>query len=462
MRKVLAILGKIALASAVVWLSAEVCVWLGANRSTGSMVLLLVVLGVAARGERILALATSVSASLAFSWFFVDRVGSLMITSLEGGVTFSMMLITAFTGSQLSVRALNRASEAIRRREEMERLQEFGNSLFASETVALAAASAVELVVKLFGAAGASLTLAESGLAWSSGLCERAPSTSIRVGMGELELFGGALSVELSNAVGNLVRLVLERARSVEDRARMEASQRGEELRNVVLNALAHNFKTPLTSIKAAASVLRSNEAVLGVDARELIAVIDEEADRLNQLIRESLDLARIEAHQASPRFEDCSLADVAKSVTSRLARYVGGRALSVEVPEFLPPVRGDRFLLEQMLMQVVDNAWKYSKPGSAIRIGGETLGSTVILSVENEGCEIPVDEREKLFTKFYRGSGSGSQVEGTGLGLAISQAIAEAHGGKVWLEMMPNGPAFRFSLPAGSVPAESAPGEIA
>ena len=100
------------------------------------------------------------------------------------------------------------------------------------------------------------------------------------------------------------------------------------------------------------------------------------------------------------------------------------------------------------MLMQVVDNAWKYSKPGALIRINAVQSGENVILTVQNQGRLIPDDERDRIFGKFYRGVSYRSQVEGTGLGLAIAKAIAEAHGGSVWLDSAPDGPAFRFSLP--------------
>ncbi len=447
-RKSLLATAKICLAAALAWAGAALSFVLGANRPTASMLLLLVVLGVSTRGEWTLAILTSIAASLAFSWYYVDKVGSLAITTWEGAVTFSMMVITALTASQLSVRAQRRAAEAIRRREEMEQLQKLGNSLLLADTVAEAAARAVPLVMDLFAVSGAMLDFRDGTRPTSSGVCAGVPQAMVSIGRGNLELYGAPLSTEVSSAIGNLIRLVLERARSGEARARLEAAQRGEELRNVVLNAMAHNFKTPLTSIKAAASILRNSPKIVDRDAKELVAAIDEEADRLDQLIRESLDLARIEAHQASPRFEACSMSEVATAVTARLERYIAGRQVTLDVPESLPSVRGDRFLLGQMIMQVVDNAWKYSKPGSEIRISGDLVQSNVILTVENDGIEIPADQREKLFTKFYRGTGNGMQVEGTGMGLAIARAIAEVHGGRVWLDTLPRGPAFRFSLP--------------
>ncbi|MGD1071772.1 MAG: ATP-binding protein [Bryobacteraceae bacterium] len=443
------------LAASLTWATALACYHLQTNRSIASMALVLEVLAVAAWGDWMLAVLTSASASLAFSYYFVNALG-FRITSYEGAITFSMMVITALTGSQLAIRAHRRAAEAIRRREEMERLQQLGNALLAANTVAEAAENVVGKVVELFGVSGAVLRIEGEKLPFQSGVLTPGRSSRLefspRAGVGPatsvLELYGKQPSAEVRSALANLIDLVLDRARSAEERARIEATQRGEELRNTVLNALAHNFRTPLTSIKAAASMLRGSQEISTAHGRELVTVIDEEADRLDQLIRESLDLARIEAHQANPRLEPCSLSEIAAIVMARVSRYMARREWIADIPYNLPLIQGDSFLLEQMLMQVVDNAWKYSRPGARIRISAVERDRDVVLTVWNQGAQIPDDERERIFGKFYRGAVNRSQVEGTGLGLAIAKAIVETHGGTIWLDAAPDGPAFRFSLP--------------
>jgi two-component system, OmpR family, sensor histidine kinase KdpD len=451
------------LAAGASWSIAAVCFLLHSNRSVVSMALVLEILTIATMGDWLLAIIASGFASLAFSWYFVDAVGSFNITSGEGAVTYSMFLITGLTGSHLAIRAQRRAAEAIRRREEMERLQQLGNALLASNGVAEAAGSVVEQIVQLFGIRGAVLRVASIKKEYLAG--KQLPGDGIsRIpleGSGSedyLELYGLPPSPEVQSALANLINLVLDRAKSGEERGRIEASKRGEELRNTVLNALAHNFKTPLTSIKAAASVLRASETLTSGTDRELAVVIDEEADRLDLLIRESLNLARIEAHKENPRVESCSVSTIVEAVRSRVGRYLGGRELVANIPDDLPCLSGDRFLFEQMLMQVVDNAWKYSRPDSRIEIGASYEEGNVILTVRNEGSSIPDDERRRIFVKFYRGAASRSQVEGTGLGLPIAKAIAEAHGGRIWLESGPGEPAFRFSIPVSAEVGEQAP----
>jgi two-component system sensor histidine kinase KdpD len=436
----------------VLWATARVCVFLGANRVIAAMMLLLEVLAIATLGDWILALLSSMAASLAFSFYFIEEAASFRLTTIEGAVTFGAMVLTALTGSQLSVRAQRRAQEAIVRREEMERLNQLGRVLLAANSLAEASQDAMRNVVELFGLEGAVLRVAGAPHAFQHGVTVAGKVSIIPLdtdyGADVLELHGTQPSEEVRNAIASMIRLVLERARSAEERAQMEAIRRGEELRTNVLNALAHNFRTPLTSIKAAASMLRLSGRIPSMHERELVVVIDEEADRLNQLIRESLDMAKLEARRANPLTEECLIPEIVRRVASRMSRYFGRREFIIDLPEDIPPIMGDSFLFEQMLGQVVDNAWKYSQPGAPIRISGLISGESIILTVWNGGSEIPVDERDRIFDRFYRGSRDRHRVEGTGLGLAIARTIAETYKGKIWLDVEPLGTAFRFELP--------------
>ena len=427
--------------------------------AVAAMVLLLCVLAVATLGDRVLAVVSSVAASLSFSYYFIDAVGSLRITSAEGAVTFAGMLITAITGSHLSVRVQIRAAESERRRSEMERLQQLGAALLATSTVSEAADGAIREIVRLFGG-GAILCVDGITTPFQAGVTDPAAGEPIVVHplnqKGALQLYGMQPSVEVRSALANLIGLVLDRAAAAEERTRIESAQRAEELRNTILNALAHNFRTPLTCIKAAASVLRGSE-LRGSDgvpasySRELVEVIDEEADRLDELIRDSLDLARIQSRQANPRVEDCVVASIVSNVLEKMKRYLSRHRVIVDIPDDLPVVRGDRFLFEQMVTQVLDNAWKYAAAGARIWISARQADDEVELTIRNEGNQIPADERGLVFDRFYRGTRSRASIEGTGLGLAIAKTIVEEHGGRVWLEAEAGGPAFRFALPAGT-----------
>jgi two-component system sensor histidine kinase KdpD len=445
------------------WSTARVSSYVGSNRATAAMLLLLEVLAIATLGDWVLALLASTAASLAFSFYFVDDVGSFRLTTVEGVVTFAAMVLTAFMGSRLSIRAQRRAAEAERRRSEMERLNQFGRVLLSADCLKDAADEAARKVVELFDVDGAVLRVvgAPHASQWgeisSPGMTAGTAAGSVSIvpldsdyGGDVLELHGRQPSEEVRNALASMIRLVLGRARSAEERHRVESVRRGEELHTTVLNALAHNFKTPLTSIKAAASMLRLSGRMASAHERELVVVIDEEADRLEQLIRESLDLAKLESRRQNPKTEECRMAQIVERVVSRMSRYLGRREFIIDIPEDLPPITGDSFLFEQMLVQVVDNAWKYSRPGAPIRISGTAAGGRMILTVWNGGSEIPEDERDRIFDRFYRGTKDRNRVEGTGLGLAIARAIAEACDGKIWLDVEAQGPAFHFELPFG------------
>jgi two-component system sensor histidine kinase KdpD len=439
----------------LLWAVAWTCFQFKTNRSTASALEILAVLGIATLGDSALALLSSLVASLAFSYYFVDQINSFAITTPQGAVTLATMALTALTGSQLAIRAQRRADEAIRRRLEMERLHALGTALLGANTLAEAAEKVARGVFELFGVAGVRLRLDAMPGPFVAGSVSALPASLVPLvpgsNMSTLEVFGPQPSEEVRNALASMISHVLDRARNSEERARMETAQKGEELRSTVLNALAHNFRTPLTSIKMAASMLRSEGQIPDANQKDLIAAIDEEANRLDQLIGESLDLARIEGRRANPRTEECAVPRIIERVTNRMSRYFGRREIVIEIPDELPSITGDPFLLEQMLIQVVDNAWKYSRPGSRIRITAQVSGSSILLSVRNEGSEIPADERARIFDKFYRGSKYRATIEGTGLGLAIAKTIAEAYDGRIWLDAEPQGPAFHFALPFGA-----------
>jgi two-component system sensor histidine kinase KdpD len=441
-----------AVTAIVLWGTAWLLSMLGMTRSTAAMILLLEVLAVATRGDWILALLSSTAASLVFSVYFIEHLRTVRYSAaIQGVMGFAAMALTAFIGSRLAVRAQQRASEAITRREEMERLNQLGRVLLAANSVAEAADDAVRKVVELFHLSGAVLRVAGAPHAFQCGVTSGEVSIiplGTDYGADIMELHGVQPSEEVRNTVASMIRLVLERARGAEEKAQIEVIRRGEDLRNTVLNALAHDFKTPLTSIKAASSMLRISDRIPSVQERDLVVVIDEEADRLDRLIRESLDLAKLEARRAHPLTEQCIIAEIVRSVAAKMSRYFGRREFIIQIPEDIPPVIGDSFLFEQMLSQLVDNAWKYSRPGAPIRISAVVSGSSAVLTVWNEGSEIPPDERDRIFDRFYRGSKDRHKVEGTGLGLAIAKAIVEAHGGKIWLDAEPTGPAFRLQLP--------------
>jgi len=420
---------------------------------TAAMVLLLCVLAVATLADRILAVTASLAASLSFSYFFINPIYTFRIETTKDAITFGVFIVVALTGSHLSIRARRRAEEIERRRGEMARLQQLGAALIAPGSLRDTAEKTVHEVVRLFGG-GATLSIGGIEAPFSCGdlSAESGGPLTVQTAIQRttLELHGIHPSVEVRSALVNLIGILLDRAVAEEERTRIEATRRGEELRTTILDALAHNFRTPLTCIKAAASMMRGSPDEPGSYSQELVEVIDEEADRLNELLRDSMDMAKIQARQLEPRTEDCAITSIVASVVAKMKRYLASHSVSIDIPDDLPAIRGDRFLYEQMITQVLDNAWKYGTAGSRIEISARQVENEIILIIRNEGAQIPDSEKALVFERFYRGNRTRASVEGTGLGLALAKTIAEAHGGRVWLETEADGPAFQFAIPVG------------
>jgi len=448
-------IARIIAACVGLWSAGAICRWLDWNRTTTALLLLLAVIGLATFRDRLLAIAAAVVASLSIEYFFIEHAEYYRLSPLRGSVMFLSMLVTSSVSSELSIRGYRRAREAEARREEMGRLQIFSAKLMGAQTVPETGALAVRSMVELFSASRAELRTDRATFVWPAEAPQNNSARGNRVLLpleyggrhASLEVWDGLPSSEVGSALGHLLELALDRATTFEERAQLEAVRRGNELRTTILNAVAHDFRTPLTSIKAAATALRTSSAAIFGPDRDLIQVINEEADRLETLIRESLALARLESLGHIAR-ELCPVSAIVSNVTTRLARYLDRRRVEVQLPPDLPEVPCDRFLLELMLMQVVENAWKYSRPAARIVISAYRDDDHVGISVWNEGLRIPDYERQRIFDKFYRGVSDRGRTEGSGLGLAIARSIAEAHRGAVWLEDASDGTRFRFRLP--------------
>ena len=250
----------------------------------------------------------------------------------------------------------------------------------------------------------------------------------------EVDLSDGAL-----HALLNLVAIAMERVRNGKSpiapgkpRARMRNSQV-----HAVLDAIAHEFKTPLTSIKAA-STSRLSEATLSPQVQELATIIDEETDRLSQLVTEAVRMAQIDAGTVRIDRTPLELSGLVERVLDQFKTRTEGREVRVEIPAGLPSVMADPDLMSLVLRQLIDNSLKYSPPGSPIEIRGESKDGRVILRIHDQGPGIPLRERERIFEKFYRWQATASHIPGTGLGLYIAREITRAHGGDVWVEGEP------------------------
>jgi len=273
----------------------------------------------------------------------------------------------------------------------------------------------------------------------------------VRLGMrplGSVALAGRLPSEQTIRAIVNLAALTIEKARAFDDASHAEAARQSEVLKSALLDSLAHDIKTPLTSIKAAVT------ALLGANAapdRELLTIIDEEADRLNRIAAEVVEMARIEAGKLHLEKHLVAVSELIASGLAELRGALKGRPVELRVPEGIPPAEADAELIGQALKQILENALKYSPEGSPLTLSAFAEGERIVIGVADRGPGIDESERTRVFDKFFRGRRHRFETEGTGMGLAIAKGIVEAHGERIWVESEPGqGAVFYFSLPVG------------
>jgi len=246
-----------------------------------------------------------------------------------------------------------------------------------------------------------------------------------------------------------LATIMLEQSLAFQRASRAAVMAETEMFRGAVLDALAHEFKTPLTTILAAAGGLHE-AGPLRPEQRQLAAAVESEASRLEQLTTRLVRLARLDRAEVRPQMELIDVADILKALVDQYSRRWPGRRLSLNGITGLTTL-GDPELLRFGLGQLLDNACKYSRPDSDVRVSIESPGELIAVDVWNDGSPIPANERARIFDRFYRGAEAQKQASGSGLGLYVARKIALAHGGNLELDGPAGangGTAFRFTIP--------------
>jgi two-component system sensor histidine kinase KdpD len=445
------------------------------NQTTVALTLLLAILAVSAVWGMAVSVFMSVVAMLVFNYEFLPPIGKLTIADPQNWVALGAFLVTSLVGSQLSARIRKEADEAIGRRRETERLYQFSQKLLGEGNVIQLMNAIPNYIVESFEAGAAELFLPQKEKFYRSGYgashldeekmksafvrdeltIEAAHSqyfVPVRLGVkaiGSLGISGAQLSRQTIDAVGSLVAIAVERARAVEQLSQTEAERQGERLKSALLDSITHDFRTPLTSMKAAVSSLLSSGKTTAAQSHELLSIINEECDRLNHLVEEASEMARLEAGDIELHFAPTPIEEIIQEALTQLKSSLGSREVQVKINPNLPPVEADLERATDVLMKLIDNANLYSAKERHITITAEKNGEYVTTSVADRGPGIDDFEQEMIFDKFYRGKDQRYLVRGTGMGLPIAKALVTAHKGTINVtSQLGHGSVFSFTLP--------------
>ena len=443
------------------------------NPTTVALTFLVAVLIVSARWGLRYSLFLAVMATAAFNYFFLPPVGTFTIADTQNWVALFAFLVTGIVASQLSERARRQTAEAVQRRREVERLYHFSQQMLTSENILELLNALPQLVVSTFGVSDAALYLPGKGDIYRSGpdtnnldaehlksvTARGEPTfdtekqlsfTPVKLGVRIVGTLGvaGELSRETLDAIGSLIAVAIERVTAVEKLTKAEASRESEKLRTAILDSVTHEFRTPLTAIKASITSLLSNINLGADDRQELMTVIDEESDRLNRLVGEAAEVSELESHELQLEFEPHRIKELAQTALAELKQVLGKHPIELNIAEDAV-ARVDAKRITEVLVQLLENAAKYSPPESVIRITSELRDGKLEVSVADQGVGIDDMEQSLIFDKFYRGKSERYRVQGTGMGLAIAKAIVEAHGGTIRItSQLGRGSVFTFTIP--------------
>jgi two-component system sensor histidine kinase KdpD len=319
------------------------------------------------------------------------------------------------------------------------------------------------------GVTGDSTVMGWAGAAEATGPPVVIPLENDRGSFGEVRLFpseAGHLQERhrrLAAAFAGQVALAVEAATLAEQSRRAQADAESSRVRAALFSAVTHDLRTPLASIKAAATSLLDQGVAFDQRQRnDLLSTIAEESDRLNRLIANLLSLSRLRSGAAAAEKTAVPVEDVIEAAAGRLAKRDGAVPIRIRIPrgaEIIPPVLIDLLQIDQVVTNLLENAIKYGAGGGQVEVEASAQEGWVTVAVVDHGPGVPPEDRERIFDEFFRRD-TGGGAGGVGLGLAIARGIVEAHGGSILVEETPGGGAtFRFQLPVGTVepPAPSA-----
>jgi two-component system, OmpR family, sensor histidine kinase KdpD len=417
---------------------------------------LIAVIAVAIRRGQVAALAAAVLGVLTLNFFFIEPLHQLTIADSDNVVALGVLLLAALVVGRLAGQSKQRAAEAELRAEQAAAREREAAMLADAATAFLSGSDdAVAGIARSLEGAGRGELRLEASPVRRPRAGERSLRLPTETRSAWIYAAGstGWTDADLERIARPLARLLdvaVEREETLARGAEAEAARQADAAKTVILHAVSHDLRSPLTAIRTAASGLK--DAGTSADERTaLIEAIEEEADRLTRLIGNLLDLSRIEAGALHPRTDWVDLLDVISTAASHTRKPASAHRLQIELDGELPLVRADASQLERVFSNLIENALRFSPPDQPVRITGGTGAGKVIIRVVDRGPGVPVSQREAIFKAFH----TGNNGEGAGLGLAISKGFVEANGGELRLQAdAADGTAFAVSFPLAKQPA--------
>jgi two-component system, OmpR family, sensor histidine kinase KdpD len=444
------------------------------NATTAGFAYLLLVLVVASDWGFVEASITSIAATLVFNFFFFPPVGTFNIADSRNWVALFSFLGTSLIASRLSTIAKRKALDAIERQRDIERLYAFSRAILLIDDSEPFGTQLIRRLADIFQLDAASLydrrtddihragssnieavdaALRETALNATSEVRSQQNCllTPVRLGaepIASIAVQGPTMSHSILQGVANLVAIGLERARSQDLAQQVEAARQSEQLRSTLIDAMAHEFKTPLTSIKAATSGLLADTRQLEDNQIELLNIADEEAEHLKQLIDDTVAMARLDSTHIEIYPEISDILETIREVVHLMRTELEGRQVEIAHDAEIPAIVFDRRLLKLAIKQLIDNAIKYSPTGTPLEIQVQQNDDKINVSVTDHGKGIPEREQKHIFERFFRSPSVRHQIPGSGLGLSIAHSILQAHHGDLTVTSKSGRTTFCLSLP--------------
>ena len=455
------------------------------NAATVGFAYLILVLLIASTWGFVEAACASVVGTLAFNFFFLPPTGTFTIADPQNWVALFTFLTTSLVASRLSTKARERARDALDRQRDVERLYTFSRAILLIDTTEPFPKQLARNLAEIFNLDAAVLFDRQSGEFFRAGpsdfagldeqLRETAMTgaslsdpersrtiTTVRLGsepIASLAMQGPIMPDSVLQGIANLVAIGLERARAQELARQVEVARQSEQLRTTLIDTMAHEFKTPLTSIKAATTSLLSTPDQPAETRTELLRIADEEAEHLRQLIDDAVEMARLDTANIQVQLERSSLPDLVREVVASMQKEIDERSVDISGDREQPPIPLDQRLVKLAIKQLIDNALKYSAPGTPLHIAVLSSGdNTLTVDVTDHGPGIARAEQDRIFERFWRSSSVKKQVPGSGLGLSIAYEIARAHNGDLAVMSRPGQTTFRLTLPMQGEASERRP----